>query len=170
MGYVFPACVCVCFKSIYLIAPISCLCFTICLGQIRLIVVPWAPVSGAWRDGVRRITQAAAREHFSGLCLISNLWLPPAGTAGVLHSLSSGSRRCGSNENPPSVPACESGAEIASVHLAGAFQALVGRNWFPYFGPFASGFCPKARFQEVDSALTRPVSDNYLKTLENVRQ
>lgn len=81
----------------------------------------------------------------------------------------SGSRRFRSNENSPSVPACVSWAEIASVHLAGAFQALVGRNWFPYFGPFAFGFCPKARFQEVDSVLRRCVSDNYLKTLEKCK-
>lgn len=32
-------------KSIYLISPISCPCFTICLGQIRLMVVPWIPVT-----------------------------------------------------------------------------------------------------------------------------
>lgn len=33
------------FFKIYLIFPISCLCFTICLGQVRLTVPPWIPVT-----------------------------------------------------------------------------------------------------------------------------
>lgn len=140
------------------------------LGQIRLIVAPWVLVTWGFWESTRRITHAESREHSFGLCLISNLWLPPAGTARVLHSISSPSSRFRSNENSPAVTACESCTEITSVHLAGAFQALLGRNWFPYFGPFAFGVCPKDRFRKANSALTRSVSDNYLKMLENVRE
>lgn len=71
----------------------------------------------ARRNSVRHITQTESREQSWGPSLISNLWLPPAGTAGVFHSIYSSLLQIESNENSLPVTACEPGTEITSVHL-----------------------------------------------------
>lgn len=49
----------------------------------------------------------------------------------------------GSNENFVVIAVYKSCTEIASVHLAGAFQEPAGTNWFPYFGPSILWIQPK---------------------------
>lgn len=73
----------------------------------------------ARRSSVRHITPPESREQSCSPSLISNLWLPPAGTAGVFHSITSSLLQIQSNENSLPVTACESRTEITSVHLVG---------------------------------------------------
>lgn len=90
------------FKSICLISPISCLCFTICLGQVRLIVLPWIPVTWClvkwckthhprWSKGALLWTVLSVIFDFYQLQLLECFTQPPFPSS-----------RFRSNENSPS--------------------------------------------------------------------